>query len=44
MSPHVLLKLFNELRKGKIQCKACQAFNLFFAMGLINSTVQEQEC
>ena len=30
MCAHVLLNLFNELRKKKIKCETCQAFYLFF--------------
>ena len=36
MSAHVLLNLLTKL--GKRKCEACQAFYLFFAMNLINST------
>ena len=35
MSAHVILNLLNKLGK-EIKCEACQAFNLFFAMSLIN--------
>ena len=37
MSAHVLLNLLNKLGK-EIKCKACQAFDLFFA------TIQEHDC
>ena len=40
MSVHVLLNLLNELRK-KIKCEAIRAYYVFFAMGLINSIIQE---
>ena len=43
MSAHVLLNLLNEWGK-EIECKACQAFYLFFATSLINSIIQEHEC
>ena len=38
--------LFNSINIGgkEIKCKACQAFYLPFAMSLINSITQEQEC
>ena len=42
MSAHVLLNLLSELRK-EIKCEARQAFYIFFATSLINSTIQEQE-
>ena len=43
MSAHVLLKLLNQWGK-EIKCEACQSFDLFFAMILINSRIQEREC
>ena len=39
MSAHVLLDLFNKLRK----CEACQAFYGFLATSLINSIIQEHK-
>ena len=46
MSAHVLLNLLNELRKrNKMRgLRDCRAFYLFFAMGLINSIINEHEC
>ena len=45
MSAHVLLNLFNELRKSDkmrvIKREACRAFYYFFTTSLINSIIQE---
>ena len=35
MGAQVLLNLLYELRKKRIKCEACQAFNRFFATSLI---------
>ena len=43
MSDHVLLNLFNKLRK-RDECEACRAFYLFFATSVINLIIQEHEC
>ena len=40
MSAHVLLNLFNELRK----IDKMQVFHLFFSTSLINSIIQEYGC
>ena len=46
MSVHVLLILLNELgKRDKIRgLSSCQAFYLFFARSLLNSTIQDNEC
>ena len=44
MNSHVLLNLLNELGGKAIKCEACGAFYCFFAMSLINSTIQEHGC
>ena len=43
MGAHVLLDLFNELRK-RDKMRGCRAFFFFFATSLINSIIQEHEC
>ena len=43
MSAHVSFNLLKSLGK-EIKCEACRAFYLFFAISLINSTIQEHEC
>ena len=43
MSAHVLLNLLNVLRKSD-KMRGLPAFYRFFAMSLINSTLQEYEC
>ena len=43
MGAHVLLNWLNVLRKRKIKCEVCQAFNLFFAASLISSIIPEYE-
>ena len=45
MSAHVLLNLLNKLGKRieMLDCEACRAFHLFFAMSLIYSIIQEHE-
>ena len=43
MSAHILLTLFNELRK-RDKMQACRAFYPFFATSLINSIIQEHSC
>ena len=40
---HVLFNLLNEFGK-RAKCEACRAFYRFFARGLINSIIQENEC
>ena len=44
MSAHVLLNLLNELGKRDKMRGLPSILSLFFAMSLINSTIQEHEC
>ena len=43
MSVHVLVNLFNKLRK-RDKMRGLRAFYLFFATSLINSIIIEHEC